>query len=219
MSIAGRFSLPTSSPRIALACAILWATTTVGTSYFPQVFEAREGCHFRANGAAWVSEVRVFGCLVDKDEESANGFDAARTRIWRWRITVALALVGATLGALIGGHRWWRWRLDPTRRPWMKWVASGLVFLALAVLGLPWSQDGGVFFRMTDPFLPGHPPLSWARIGGLALEAVALALVAAMIGWAAQTVVISWGIRPWGRPTVDQAADYDDRTSPSPLAP
>src|SRR5690242_6785745 len=141
MSIYGRFSLPVTSPRIALACAILWATTAVSITYFPRVFEAQEGCQFRVNGAAMVSEVRVFGRIVDRDEETAHGFDPVRTRVWRWRVTVSLALVGAILGALVGGHRWWRWRPDPTRRPWMKWVASGLVFLALAVLGLPWSQE------------------------------------------------------------------------------
>jgi len=38
-----RLPLPISSPRIALACGILWATAFVSSTYFPQVFEAKGG--------------------------------------------------------------------------------------------------------------------------------------------------------------------------------
>jgi hypothetical protein len=202
--------LPISSPRVALACAILWATTAVSATYFPQVFEEQEGCRLRVNGGTWFSEVRVFGRLVGTDEESADGFDAARTRVWRWRVTVSLALVGAILGALVGGHRWWRWRTETTHRLWVWLTASAVAFAAVVLVGLPWSHEGGLFERATDPFLPGHPHLSRSECGALFVEAGALALVAAIIGWGAHTVIVSWGLRPWGRPGADLAADYAD---------
>lgn len=225
-----RFSLPISSPRIALACAILWATTFVGSTYFPQVFKAEGGTVIcclcgnvsevpRASEGLWdETEVRVFGRLVEKEQHAPEGFAIASIRKWRWRVTGSLALVGAILGTLIGGHRWWRWRTDSRTRPLVWLVTSALAFAALVLLGLPWSRNGGWFVRATDPFLPGYPRHSPPDPGELANEALALAFVAAIIGWAAHIVIVSWGLRPWGRPGADLVADYDDQTSPFPRA-
>jgi hypothetical protein len=98
-------------------------------------------------------------------------------------------------------------------------MTGALSFAALVLLGLPWSRNGGWFLRATEQFVPDSSRHSRPDPGELAIEAMALALVAAIIGWAAHIVIVSWGLRPWGRPTGDQAADYDDRTLRAPRAP
>jgi hypothetical protein len=196
---------------MALACAILWATTAASSTYFTAVFEAQGGtaCYLRSgNYDVW--EVRVFGRVVDKGERAPIGSAEPKLRRWRWRVPVSLAMIGAVLGALVGGHRVWRWRPEARRIRWIGLITSALAFATLVLVGVPWSGGSSLFVRFTDPLIPRPPARSLPDLGELGPEAALLAVAALVIGWAAHTVIAAWGLGLPRGPTADLAADYDD---------
>jgi hypothetical protein len=86
---------------------------------------------------------------------------------------------------------------DPTRTDFLLWLilSGGLAGAIVAAMLVGSIASGGLELRDIPRALPGL-----------------LVLIApcAVVGWFAQLIVTSFGLRLSGRPRPDQAADYDD---------
>jgi hypothetical protein len=214
--------------RIAIAGTIFGAAIGGSLMYSPWFFEAE--CNIFLGDVGWHSwdlvpeeqkpfareiyTIRAFGRHVHDGPVPLNT-GRALVRLWQLRVIAVLGLVGGFLGASVGSLRFWVSGPPPELKLWHYIFGFATVFMVLVLFGLPHSKHS-LFVRFTDRQL--SPP-SFATVisrGEAVREAVGLAVLSVVIGWAGTTVIVAWGrLRClWAPP--DEAADYDDRASPSP---
>lgn len=195
--------------RLALAWAILGASACITLMYSKFVFDCEDQVYFdigEING--WgphdlKGQLNVFDIVVFAGNERGN---EAKRIVAQWRLAVValLGLIGASIGLTVNWVR---------RRPSVPgghidlilWLSfSAIVFTILARFGIP--GEYSVLWRYADSI--SKILNNFTLVGG---EAIRLALLALLIGWAARTVAGGFGLRWPPGTALDQAADYDDR--------
>ncbi|WP_020473131.1 hypothetical protein [Zavarzinella formosa] len=207
------------SLRVTLAWAIIGAAAGVALMHAPPIYtgqshdcsDVAEECGIYcgptfSNGRVWVCGVEVY------HENFYGTLDDARPEVEQWhrRVTAIFAGLGALTGVIIARLTWLGRRL-PGRADWrLGLVAALVVFGVLVAAGIPGKQGRSLStegWRLFKHFNNSIIPTSWLTdwTVDLGLEALMLAVVSLVVGWAVAVI----GIRfPAVRP--DQAADFAD---------
>lgn len=210
---------------ITVAGVIFGSAICLCALYCPRVFDVeyrRNGCI--PNGGWCGTRIGPPWCLEDckiivLDQVVGKGNfpeeeGLALIRKWQFRVITLLAVVGATIGGLVGRLRCWSYDPAPRLkfRHWL--IGPAVLFVTFMLVGLS-LRDHSLFVRLLDPYMAIPTIKPRIDYGMATAEALGYAALAAIVGWAATVVVLAWWNRLFSWPTYDQVADYDDRVKPT----
>jgi hypothetical protein len=165
--------------------------------------------------------VRIGGELVYEGQDEDSGVLAEAVNRWYRRVATALGLLGAVFGLALSQLARKRGPFA-TRGDCRLWMLLALVVFSLvAWAGIPGENESLVdatrvrFYFAKDLYRSEIVE----ELQSVPRDAIREGIVAITVAWAGHAVLVRWGLRPSHRRIPDQAADYDDRTSPAPRAP
>lgn len=199
---------------VTLAWAILGASVAVCLMYSQIVFHSEIAIPFvqKEPEPRWTN-VEILGWTVFRGRISES--DAERVvDSWYFATIAALAGLGARIGVAVVRYLPRRFRqAGPTDR-WLWFLTTGLVAAFLIIAGVPGQDRSSLISWIIDtiesPWPVGVGDIIWI----LSLEGLKLVIFAVPVGWAMQTILVTFGLRLSRVPDLQEAANYEDRKVP-----